>query len=50
MDSPTSAEGGHVTSEYAIINRCVAREATLMWVGKMKARLRNNLAVPASKV
>ncbi len=31
-------------------NRCVAREVTSMWVGKLKARLRTSLAVPAFRV
>ncbi len=31
-------------------NRCVAREATSMWAGKLKARLRTSLAVPAFRV
>ncbi len=37
----------HVRMRY---DRCVAREATSTWVGKLKARLRNSLTIPASKV
>jgi hypothetical protein len=48
MDSPTSAEGGHVTTTMRY-DRCMPREATPEKPGKPKARSRNGLAMLTSK-
>jgi hypothetical protein len=48
MDSPTSAEGGHVTTTMRY-DRCMPREATPAKPGKPKVRSRNGLAMLTSK-
>ncbi len=48
MDSPTSAEGGHVNSRMRY-NGCVPREATFTKAGRLKAGSRDGLAMPVPK-